>query len=121
MSSSTPLLHGHSWMELAELLNAARDAPNALPLPWASRRPRSRFEEKLRRDVLRQQECRAPGLRELGRDIAAYGEQLLRSGFGPAIERLSAERALAEVPLVPGGSPHHWNRFATIPPLRQAR
>jgi hypothetical protein len=87
---------GHDVLELADLLAAAKYAPNALPLPPAPRAPRNRFERRLRETALRLQSCFAARLEPLHREIAAYGDALLRSGLGPAIDSLSTQGAVAD-------------------------
>lgn len=87
---------GHDALELADILAAARHLPNALLLPPVHRAPRDRFERRLRETALRLQACFATRLDHLHREIATYGDALLRSGLGPAIDSLSTHGAVAD-------------------------
>jgi hypothetical protein len=70
--------------------------PNALPLPPKPRAPRNRFERRLRETALRLEACFATRLEHLHQVTATYGDTLLRSGLGSAIDSLSAQGALAD-------------------------
>jgi hypothetical protein len=88
---------GHDALEMADLLAAAKHSPNALPLPPMLRSPRNRFERRLRATALRLQTSFAiTRLEPLHRETAAYGDALLRSGLGPAIDALSTQGAVAD-------------------------
>ncbi len=87
---------GHDALELAGLLETARHLPNAIPLAPTPRVPRTRFERRLRETAQQLQRRFADRLTPLHRTITAYGDALLRSGLGPAIDSLSTQGAVAD-------------------------
>lgn len=98
-------LEGHDALELYSILDAARDQPNALPLPPLVRRPRNRYERRLRETALILQRRFAPALDDLQEAIVIYGDMLLQTGLGQIIGDLSTEGALADrLSLKPGAA-----------------
>jgi hypothetical protein len=96
-------LEGHDVVELYGILHAARQQPNALPLPPFVRRPGNRYERRVRETALILQRRFAPALQDLQEAIASYGDALLHSGLGQVISDLSTEGALADrLSLKPG-------------------
>jgi hypothetical protein len=84
-------LRGHDALELASVLESARQSPNALPLPPLTRSPRSRFERRLRENALGLQRRFGPALERLRWEIDGFGDAVLRTGLGPAIGDLAME------------------------------